>query len=74
MRNLKRKQTQLRIAQDSLATTEVQLSKAKENFDVPNPNELQAQVIQFGFQAKILKISEHCEKVNFEFIVMTPYL
>merc|ERR1711976_771141 len=40
MRNCKRKETQLKIAQDSLESTQHLFNSAKEVVDLPNPNVL----------------------------------
>ena len=44
MRNCKRKETQLKIAQDSLESTQHLFNSAKEVVDLPNPNVLLNQV------------------------------
>ena len=46
MRNCKRKETQLKIAQDSLESTQHLFNSAKEVVDLPNPNVLLNQVNQ----------------------------
>lgn len=49
MRNCKRKETQLKIAQDSLESTQHLFNNAKEVVDLPNPNVLLNQVRSVGF-------------------------
>ena len=48
MRNCKRKETQLKIAQDSLESTQHLFNNAKEVVDLPNPNVLLNQVRSVG--------------------------
>lgn len=48
MRNCKRKETQLKIAQDSLESTQHLFNNAKEVVDLPNPNVLLNQVRNVG--------------------------
>ena len=62
MRNCKRKETQLKIAQDSLESTQHLFNNAKEVVDLPNPNVLLNQVRSAVFIAN--SITHHYSSKN----------
>lgn len=55
MRNCKRKETQLKITQDSYESTQHLYNNAKEVIDLPNPNILQAQRTQLKGEVEVAR-------------------